>query len=63
MGITLPYNAVEILNDFECGLKLIAQILDGATVMASQYAGVQAKIRQLCPNAIFIFYYYAHRLN
>jgi hypothetical protein len=32
--------AVEILNDFECGPKLIAQAYYGAAVMASQYAGV-----------------------
>jgi hypothetical protein len=35
-------HAVEILNDFECGPKLIAQTYDGTTVMASQHAGVQA---------------------
>ncbi|PNF41545.1 hypothetical protein B7P43_G12310 [Cryptotermes secundus] len=38
-------HALEILNDFECGPKLIAQTYDGAAVMASQHAGVQAKIR------------------
>ncbi|PNF25199.1 hypothetical protein B7P43_G17705 [Cryptotermes secundus] len=55
-------HALEILNDFECGPKLIAQTYDGAAVMASQHAGVQAKIREQYPNAIFV-HCYAHRLN
>jgi hypothetical protein len=55
-------HAVEILNDFECSPKLIAQTYDGATVMASQLAGVQAKIHEQYPNAIFV-HCYVHRLN
>jgi hypothetical protein len=55
-------HAVEILNDFECDPKLIAHTYDGAAVMASQHAGIQAKIRDLYPNAIFV-HCYAHRLN
>jgi hypothetical protein len=37
-------HAIEILNDFECGPKLIVQTNDGAAIIASQHAGVQAKI-------------------
>jgi small basic protein len=51
-----------LLRDFECGPKLIAQTYDGAVVMASQHAGVQAKIREQYPNAIFV-HCYVHRLN
>jgi hypothetical protein len=46
---------------FECGPKLIAQTYDAAAVMASQDAGVQAKIREQYP-AIFV-HCYAHRLH
>jgi hypothetical protein len=49
---SLFYHAVEILSDFECGSKLIAQTYDGATCMVSQHAGAQAKVREQYPNAI-----------
>jgi hypothetical protein len=54
-------HAVEILNDFECGPKLIALTYDGA-VMASPHAGVQTQICKQYPNTIFV-HCYVHRLN
>jgi hypothetical protein len=42
--------------------KLIAQTYDAAAVMASQDAGVQAKIREQYPNAVFV-HCYVHRLH
>jgi hypothetical protein len=59
---SLFYHAVEILNNFECDPKLIAPTYDGAAVMASQHAGVQAKICEQYHNSIFV-HCYAHRLN
>jgi hypothetical protein len=46
-------HAVEILNDFECGPKLIAQTYYCAAVMASQQGGIQAKnCEQYCSGSV-----------
>ena len=51
------------LEEHECSLdKLVAQCFDGAAVMASGLNGVQAKIKERAPMALFI-HCYAHRLN
>ena len=42
--------------------KLIAQSYDGAAVMAGHLKGLQVKVRQTFPSAIFI-HCFAHRLN
>lgn len=51
------------LEEYECCLdKVVAQCYDGAAVMASGLNGVQAKIKEKAPMALFI-HCYAHRLN
>lgn len=50
------------LDKFNCFGKLVAQTYDGAAVMASSLNGVQAKIREKIPEAIFM-HCYAHKLN
>jgi hypothetical protein len=44
-------HAIEILNDFHCGLKHIAQTCDGSAVMVSQHA---ATIREHYPNVYLL---------
>ncbi|XP_050065523.1 zinc finger protein 862-like [Aphis gossypii] len=43
-------------------LKIIAQSFDGASVMSGRLNGVQAKIKELYPSAIYT-HCMAHRLN
>ncbi|KAK1874902.1 Zinc finger MYM-type protein 1 [Dissostichus eleginoides] len=51
------------LEEYECSLdKVVAQCYDGAAVMASGLNGVQAKVKERAPMALFI-HCYAHRLN
>ena len=50
------------LRELGCLEKLVAQSYDGAAVMGSDLNGVQAKIREVVPEAIFI-HCYAHKLN
>ncbi|XP_077296133.1 uncharacterized protein LOC143918231 [Arctopsyche grandis] len=52
----------ETLEEFGCLDKLIAQTYDGAAVMSGEHNGVQRKIRDICPNSLFV-HCYAHRLN
>lgn len=42
--------------------KCIAQCYDGASVMSGVYSGVQQKISEIVPHAVYI-HCYAHRLN
>ncbi|XP_041850455.1 zinc finger MYM-type protein 1-like [Melanotaenia boesemani] len=50
-------------EEYECSLdKVVAQCYDGAAVMASGLNGVQAKVKEKVPMALFI-HCYAHRLN
>ncbi len=51
-----------VLDKFDCAHKLIAQTYDGASVMASHLNGVQAKIREKIPEAMFT-HCYSHKLN
>jgi len=53
---------VKELQEFDCLNKLIAQTYDGAAVMSGELNGVQAKVKEHAPDAIFI-HCYAHRLN
>jgi hypothetical protein len=53
---------IDCLDQFNCKDKLVAQTYDGASVMAGQLGGVQAKVRELVPEALFI-HCYAHKLN
>ncbi|XP_077283246.1 zinc finger MYM-type protein 1-like [Arctopsyche grandis] len=52
----------ETLEEFGCLDKLIAQTYDGAAVMSGEHNGVQRKIRDICPNSLFV-HCYAHRIN
>ena len=53
---------LERLDDFNCVEKLLAQTYDGASVMLSELNGVQAKIKEKVPEAMFT-HCYAHKLN
>ena len=43
-------------------LGCVAQCFDGAAVVSGRCTGVQARIRELCPKAIYV-HCFAHRLN
>uniref|UniRef100_A0A3P8SLS9 DUF4371 domain-containing protein n=1 Tax=Amphiprion percula TaxID=161767 RepID=A0A3P8SLS9_AMPPE len=51
-----------VLEKYDCADKLVAQTYDGAAVMASELNGVQAKIKEKVPEAMFT-HCYAHKLN
>ncbi|XP_053556836.1 zinc finger MYM-type protein 1-like [Bombina bombina] len=51
-----------VLEKYNCLQKLVSQTYDGAAVMASDFNGVQAKIKEKVPEATF-FHCYAHKLN
>ena len=53
LGILQKFNFVE---------KLVAQTYNGASVMSSELNGVQAKIKEDVPEAMFL-HCYAHKLN
>ncbi|XP_063929547.1 zinc finger MYM-type protein 1-like [Zophobas morio] len=49
-------------NDFDLANKLIGQTYDGASVMSGELNGLQSKIKNVAPQALFI-HCYAHRMN
>lgn len=51
-----------VLSEFSYKTKLIAQCYDGASVMAGHLNGLQTKIKEEAPQAIFV-HCLAHRLN
>ena len=51
-----------VLEEYNCVNKLVAQTYDGASVMASELNGVQARIKERIPEAMFT-HCYAHKLN
>ncbi|KAM3858201.1 zinc finger MYM-type protein 1 [Diretmus argenteus] len=51
-----------VLDKFNCAQKLVAQTYDGASVMASHLNGVQAKVKERVPEAMFT-HCYGHKLN
>ncbi|XP_032067125.1 zinc finger MYM-type protein 1-like [Thamnophis elegans] len=53
---------LRVLEKYDCVGKLVAQTYDGAAVMASELNGVQAKIKEKVPEAMFT-HCYAHKLN
>jgi hypothetical protein len=59
---SLFYHAVEILSDFECGSKLIAQLMMVLLVWHHNMQEHKQKFRERYPNAIFDLCY-AHKLN
>lgn len=57
------YNIVnDLLKEYNCGGKLVAQSYDGAAVMAGHLNGLQAKVKHTFPQALFV-HCFAHRLN
>ena len=53
---------LDMLEKFNCLEKLVSQTYDGASVMSSELNGVQAKIKEKVPEAMFT-HCYAHKLN
>ena len=53
---------LKILQKFNSEEKLVAQTNDGASVMSSELNGVQVKIKEDLPEAMFL-HCYAHKLN
>ncbi|XP_077444502.1 zinc finger MYM-type protein 1-like isoform X2 [Stigmatopora argus] len=53
---------IQFLVENECLGKVVAQCYDGAAVMSSGFNGVQAKVKERAPLALFI-HCYAHQLN
>lgn len=53
---------LSVLDQYKCKEKLIGQTYDGASVLSSEKNGVQKKIREVCPNATFVWCS-AHILN
>uniref|UniRef100_A0A3P8UM16 DUF4371 domain-containing protein n=1 Tax=Cynoglossus semilaevis TaxID=244447 RepID=A0A3P8UM16_CYNSE len=51
-----------VLEEYKCVEKLVAQTYGGAAVMGSELNGVQAKIKEKVPEAMFT-HSYAHKLN
>lgn len=51
-----------ILTKFNYKYKLVAQCYDGASVMSGHLNGLQAKIKETAPQAVFV-HCLAHRLN
>ena len=49
-------------NEVGCTSKVVAQCYDRAAVMASGLHGVQARVKEVIPQALFV-HCYAHRLN
>ena len=52
----------EIVEELKCGRKLVAQSYDGAAVMSGHLSGLQARVKQSFPCALFV-HCFAHRLN
>lgn len=53
----------DLLNRFDLdSLKIVSQGYDGASVMSGRCAGVQAKVKEFAPKAVYI-HCYAHVLN
>ncbi|XP_046841831.1 zinc finger MYM-type protein 1-like [Xenia sp. Carnegie-2017] len=50
------------LNEYGCGEKLIAQTYDGASVMSGELSGLQTRVREDYPHALFI-HCCGHALN
>ncbi|XP_076836806.1 zinc finger MYM-type protein 1 [Brachyhypopomus gauderio] len=53
---------LDFLQNYGCVDKVVAQCYDGAAVMASGLNGVQAKVKETIPQALFV-HCYAHVLN
>lgn len=58
----LAASVLEVLCSYDCKTKLVAQCYDGDAVMASGLNGVQARVKDDTPQALFV-HCYAHTLN
>ena len=61
-AVAIARLVVAQLIELGCLKKLVAQSYDGAAVMSGELNGVQAKVKESAPDAIFI-HCFAHRLN
>lgn len=61
-AVSLSKYLFNILQEFQCGDKLVAQTFDGAAVMSGQHSGLQKLVRDKYDQAIFV-HCYGHRLN
>ncbi|XP_030750179.1 zinc finger MYM-type protein 1-like [Sitophilus oryzae] len=61
-ALALNEIVLSTIEDLDCGLKLVGQSYDGAAVMAGQLGGLQAKVKETYPSALFV-HCMAHRLN
>lgn len=59
---SLAHHVFNVLHEFNCETKLVSQTYDGAAVMSGEHSGLQRRVREKCPQAIFV-HCYAHRLN
>lgn len=59
---TLFNIVLSCLEKYDCRSKLVGQCYDGASVMAGHLNGLQAKVKEIAPQAIFV-HCLAHRLN
>lgn len=53
---------VELLKKFDYKSKFVGQCFDGASVMSRVRNGLQAKIKEVVPRAVFV-HCLGHRLN
>ena len=51
-----------VLHEFDIENKLVGQCYDGACVMSGHLTGLQARVKEVAPNALFT-HCLAHRLN
>lgn len=61
-AVTLSSIIINVLEEFNCLNKVVAQTYDGASVLSSEVNGVQSIIRQQCPLAMYVWCS-AHVLN
>ena len=54
--------ALSKIEEYGVGKKLVAQTYDGASVMSGDISGVNARIKEKYPEALFV-HCYAHKLN
>ncbi len=53
---------LRVLGKYKCAEKLVAQTYDEASMMSSELNGMQARIKEKVPEAVFT-HCYAHKLN
>ena len=63
MWLNILFNLVHsVLHEFDIDNKLVGQCYDGACIMFGHLIGLQARVKELAPNALFT-HCLAHRLN